>query len=347
VAPRSGALGIGRHRARVALGLIVTVAVAVGLIVATRSARAAPGGSLGTVVSRVALSGPTARDTRAYAGQGAWVDAFDFARDYQPEGAVPPLTPKAVDEMAAHGVRTLFIQATRVDSKAPQGFVDRALVAEFLVRAHRHGIRVVGWYLPTFEDVDADLRRMEAITRFNVLGHRFDGLAVDIEDVDTVPDVGDRNQRLIDLSTRLRAEVGSETVGAIVLPPVLTEVVNPRRWPDFPWPELSSLYDVWLPMSYWTFRTQASGYHDGYTYNDESTRRLRSDLGDPNALVHGVGGIGDTATTEELQRFVQSLFDTQAIGGSIYDWNTLSPESRDLVTQQFTDGPGASLPQPP
>ena len=67
------------------------------------------------------------------------------------------------------------------------------------MRAHRDGMRVVGWYLPTFADVDADLERMTSIARFNVLGHRFDGLAVDIEDVDTVADVDVRNQRLVEL----------------------------------------------------------------------------------------------------------------------------------------------------
>jgi hypothetical protein len=293
------------------------------------------------------VSGPTARDTRAYTGQAAWVDAFDYGPTYQKAGAAPPIRPSEVDDMAAHGVKTLFIQATRVDSSQPGGFVDRALVAEFLVRAHRAGMRVVGWYLPTFADMNEDLARMRSVAQFDVLGHRFDGLAVDIEDVDTVSDVDTRNERLVEMSKQLRADVGSDTLGAIVLPPVLTEVVNPQRWPDFPWSGLAPLYNVWLPMSYWTFRTNSSGYHDGYTYNDESTRRLRADLGEPNALVHGIGGIADTATSDELKQFVQSLSDTRSIGGSIYDWNTLSPESRALMQEQFTTGPGASLPQPP
>jgi len=321
--------------------------VAAIAFVGLRSAGAAPGSTLGTVVSRVAVSDPTARDIRPYTGQAAWTDAFDFAPAYQRAGARPPISPADVDDMAAHGVRTLFIQATRADSKQRDAFVDRALVAEILVRAHRDGMRVVGWYLPTFADVDSDLGRLTSIARFDVLGHRFDGVAVDIEDVDTVTDVDTRNQHLVELSTRLRQQAGSETVGAIVLPPVLTEVVNPNRWPNFPWPQLAPLYDVWLPMSYWTFRSQDSGYHDGYTYNDESIRRLRVDLGNPNALVHGIGGIGDTATSDEITRFVQSLFDNHAIGGSMYDWNAMPPASREVMQQQFATGPGASLPEPP
>jgi len=323
------------------------VAVTLIAVVELRTADAAPGGSIGSVVSRVSVSGATPRDTAAYAGQAAWVDAFDYGPSYQKAGVAPPITPAAVDDMAAHGVKTLFLQATRVDSDEPGGFVDRALVAEFLVRAHRDGMRVVGWYLPTFADIDNDLDRMTSVARFDVLGHRFDGLAVDIEDVDTVSDVDTRNQRLVELSRRVRDEAGTGTLGAIVLPPVLTEVVNPQRWPDFPWSQLAPLFNVWLPMSYWTFRSSSSGYHDGYTYNDESIRRLRDDLGDPNALVHGIGGIGDTSTADELTRFVQSLFDNHAIGGSIYDWNAMPPASRALMQQQFTSGPGASLPPPP
>jgi hypothetical protein len=225
--------------------------------------------------------------------------------------------------------------------------VDRALVAEFLIRAHRLGLRVVGWYLPKFVDVNADLAHLEQIAGFEALGHRFDGLAVDIEDVEDVVDLNDRNRRLVELSTRLRTSSGRDALGAIVLPPVLTEVVNTRYWPDFPWRELRGLYDAWLPMSYWTFRKASSGYHDGYTYNDESTRRLRNDLGDQNAVVHAIGGIGDTVTMEELDRFAQSLADDRAVGGSIYDWNAMTSASRAALAARFASGPAAHLPRPP
>ena len=114
------------------------------------------------------------------------------------------MTPAAVDEMAAAGVRTLFLQAARNDERAPDGVVDPVVLAQFLVRAHRHDMRVVGWYLPKFADVELDLRRLEAIADFRVLGHRFDGLAVDIEFTGDVPDHAARNQSLIDLSRRLR-----------------------------------------------------------------------------------------------------------------------------------------------
>ena len=131
---------------------------------------------------------------------------------------------------------------------------------------------------------------------------------------------------------------GGDAVGAIVLPPVLTEVVNQNYWPDFPWRAIQPLYNVWLPMSYWTFRTASSGYHDGYTYNDESIRRLRNNLGDPNAIVHGIGGIGDKMTDADVDRFMTSLADNRAIGGSIYDWSSMSSDMRDTVASRFGNG---------
>jgi hypothetical protein len=172
-------------------------------------------------------------------------------------------------------------------------------------------------------------------------------VAVDIEAVEDVTDVAERNQKLIDLSARLHSRLGHDPLGAIVLPPVLTEVVNQRYWPDFPWTTIDPFYDVWLPMSYWTFRSASSGYHDGYTYNDESTRRLRNNLGDDNAVVHAIGGIGDLATTDELARFAQSLVDDHAVGGSIYDWNSMTPATRVALAQLFATGVAAHLPAPP
>jgi hypothetical protein len=232
-------------------------------------------------------------------------------------------------------VRTLFLQAARSDERSPDGLVDRRAVAALLVAAHRAGLRVVGWYLPKFADPAADLANAKKVIDFEVLGHRFDGVALDIEYTADVTDLALRNQRLIDLSAGVRAAVGTDALGAIVMPPVQTEVINPDLWPAFPWAQLAGLYDAWLPMSYWTFRKVDSGYHDGYTYNEESTRRLRANLGNPNAVVHAIGGIGDEVTPDELTRFVQSLVDTGAVGGSVYDWLTLPPDERALLHDQF------------
>ena len=194
---------------------------------------------------------------------------------------------------------------------------------------------------------------MLAASNFEALGYRFDGVAVDIEWNQDGLEVQERNFRFIALSQLLRAATAGDPLGAIVLPPVQTEVINPTFWPDFPWTEIAPLYDVWLPMSYWSFRTEP--YGNGYTYNAESVDRLRANLGDPDALVHPIGGIGGQidappsgtepylARVDQLEGFARSLVDTQSIGGSIYDWLTLDSDGRAAMRNLFTSGIAAEL----
>jgi hypothetical protein len=261
-----------------------------------------------------------------YEGLGTWVDVFDFSPHFAPEGE-PDVTPDDLDEMADRGVETVFLQAGRDDEDVPGGVVDPELVGEFLVDAHERGIRVVAWYLPEGYDAD-DLLRLRALRDFRADGHAFDGLALDIEWRAAVTDVDARNGRLVRLSKALRAEVGDEAViGAVVLPPVLLEVVNPEYWPSFPWTRLSGEYDVWLPMTYWTLRRESSPYRDAFRYTEESIRRMRANLGREDAAVHPIGGIGDEMTVEDVEGFAEAAEQSGALGISIYDYDTTGEDA--------------------
>lgn len=321
------------------------VTLAVGLVAA--SALDDPGSpagvGLGQEVEGFLAGPPEPRDLDPYRGLGTWVDVFDYAPAYTDDD--PPLDPAATRDMAEAGVRTLYLQAVRDDERSPDMVVDDLVVGRWLIEAHRHGLDVVAWYLPHHADADRDLDHVAAMADFEAGGHRFDGIALDIEDTSTVSDVETRNDALVELSEEADELLGDEVLGAIVLPPVLLEVVNPEFWPTFPWRDLAGSYDVWLPMSYWTQRTEASGYDDGGSYNDESTRRMRANLGEPGAPVHAIGGIGDETTPGELAAFATSAAETDAIGASIYDWATLGAEGHallgeDLEAEGITAGDG-------
>lgn len=290
---------------------------------ASRSSDRNPPVPAAVLVDQLRHDGPTARTASVYGGLGVWIDADDFAPAYA--GAEPPVVPAVVSEWADLGVRTVYLQASRPDD--PEVLLEPGLLAEFLLRAHAADLLVVAWYLPTFADVDADLERLVAIAEFDALGHRFDGLAVDIEHIEAVPDPDERSARLISLSAQLRDRRPGEAIGAIVPPAVQLEVVNPALWPRFPWRALETSYDVWLPMAYWTTRA-GTPYADAYAYTEESTRRMRANLGRPDVVVHPVGGIGDRTTLDDLERFRDALAATGAIGGSLYDWASLPDDQR-------------------
>jgi len=297
------------------------------------------GESLARVEARLVVDAPPPRTLDPYRGLGTWVDSYDFDPAYVPGDIT--VAPSDLADMAAHGVRTVFLQSSRSDRRAIGLVSDPWLLAGFLLAADRTGMAVVAWYLPKWSDDDEDLDRLLAIDRFSVLGRRFDGLAVDIEWNRDGLGAIERSDRLVDLSDRLRRTVGDDPLGAIVMPPVITDEINLAYWPGFPWGEVAPLYDVWLPMGYWSFRSEE--HADPAFYVAQNIRRLRADLDDPEALVHAIGGIGAAdgsalvdpgeplATIDDLAPFVGALVSEGAVGGSIYDWATMGSRSRRLL----------------
>ena len=262
-----------------------------------------------------------AADAGVFARLGTWVDVFDFNPAHS--GGEPSVSPGDVDRMAAAGIRTLYLQAARPrDRAAPGDLTSPELLGAFLQRAHSKGMAVVAWYLPHFSDLADDRRHLDAIVAFRARGHRFDGVALDIEWRAGVPDPAARSERLVELSRQLRDTAAGLPLGAVVLPPVVTDIINTGYWPGFPWQGLRGLYDAWLPMSYWTDRGTGSAYADAYRYTADNVRMVREHLGDPAAVVHAIGGIGDESSADDYRDFLAACADTKVVGWSIYDWDT-------------------------
>ena len=256
---------------------------------------------------------PHTGSIESYSGLGTWIDVYDWSHY---KGTTPTVGPAQVDEMAAAGVQTVFLQTAKHDTA--DTISEPELLLPIIDRAHERGMRVVAWYLPTLEDTANDLNRLVASANLDV-----DGIAVDIE-ARNVSDVRERNRRLVELSGQLRRALPGRAIGAIVLPPVVLEVVNPNFWPDFPYREIAPYYDVWQTMGYWTNRKAESGYRDPYRYTDENIRRLRNNLGQPAAPVHPIGGIGAVGA-DDVNGFLRAAVENSAVGGSVYDWRTTKP----------------------
>jgi hypothetical protein len=274
-----------------------------------------------------------------YNGLGTWIDVFDFAPGYS-DGAIPVIGPEQIPAMAALGIKTIYIQAARNDETGLNGVTEPELMGRFLQAAHARGMCVVAWFLPRFADVEADWARLQAILAFEpTAGERFDGVGVDIEFRGDEADPAVRSERLVQLSERLRQAAPGLPLGAIVPPPVLMEVVNPNFWPDFPWKRIAPFYDVWMPMTYWTFRNSDDPYRDAFTYTDESIRRMRANLDMPDAPVHPIGGVADTSSHVDDQKFVQAATTNLSIGLSLYDYRTTATFAWTILAPKG-QGPG-------
>lgn len=272
------------------------------------------------VVSLVAggcQPGPAAPDpqrAKVFAGLGAWWDVWDWSPTWvtsRNPSATPPLDLSHVDRLVEDGVQTLYIQPSTF--RHPDVILDRRLLNRIIRKAHRNGIRVVGWYLPEFVDGQFDLERLVAMAKL-----AFDGIAFDIESTAN-PDVAQRTANLVAEVRFMRGLFPNLPIAAIPVTPIVWEVLNTSWWPNFPYVELSNYVDAWMPMAYWSYRTPESGWRDPYRYTAESVTRLRALTGRSNLAVHPIGGEAAGLTRADLVEMNRALVDTGAIGGSLYD----------------------------
>jgi hypothetical protein len=262
---------------------------------------------------------PAASEPAPYWGLGSWVDLYDYGH---PGNSSPEAI---VDEMASRGVRTVYVQTARWNST--QDIEDPGAVGGFLHRAHDKGMKVVGWYIPGFADLDLDIRRTMAILQYSsVRGDHFDGLAPDIEDRAAVGGSRDAfNAGIVAYSERLRAAVPQGTVLAAIVPDAKNNERAPSRWAGFPWPDIARLYDVVMPMDYWTvakpLRNCTAIQMDAGAYTREVMDKTVRLMG-TSKPIHVIGGIADCTTPQEVQGYADAVRSTGAIGGGLYDWVT-------------------------
>lgn len=247
------------------------------------------------------------------------MDLYDYALREQ----MDPVA--AVQEMAARGVRTLYLQTSRWN--LPADIHDPAIVSRFIDEAHARKIQVVGWYLPGFADLDLDLARSLAVLRFvTPRGNRFDGFAPDIEDHRAV---GNNpitfSAGVTEYSRRLRSAVGNRTALAAIVPDAVNNERAPRRWEGFPWPQIAQSYDVVMPMAYWTEakrRVRCRLPSDVEGYLGQVTIKTRALMG-AERPIHLIGGVADCMPAEDGTAYANAVLKFGSVGASLYDFDTI------------------------
>ena len=268
---------------------------------------------------------------RAYSGLGSWVDLYNKRPWKHPD--------QVVAEMASRGVQTIYLETSSY--KFRKAIVHPEAVGTYIDLAHDYGMSVVAWYVPSFKPVERDYRRsLAAIGYVSPTGQTFDSFALDIE-VTVVGDVKERNERTRRLSRSIRAAVGDDyPLGAIVPDPV-----GSVYWTDFPYDAAARIFDVFLPMSYFTFRVDGAREVRRYIRANVRAVRERTEL--PDAPVHPIGGIADAAARDEVDAYVDAVFAEQGLGGSLYDFPLMRAGQWEVVQELRSTRVEPEEPPPP
>jgi hypothetical protein len=121
------------------------------------------------------------------------------------------------------------------------------------------------------------------------------------------------------LSRWIRDAVGpAYPLGAIIPTPVGMKR-NPVYWTGFPYRRLAGAYDVFLPMTYFTW--EVSGSQGAHDYTTSCIRIIRQGVGDPRVPIHVIGGISNESTPSEARGFVHAIREQGVIGASYYAYH--------------------------
>jgi hypothetical protein len=273
---------------------------------------------------------------RCYRGLGAWVDMYDAAAWDDPAAAVK--------DMREHGVRTLFLETANYHNPTSETMFRRADAGELIRQAHAGGMKVVAWYLPGFENLAKDYRRsMAAIDYRTPDGDKFDSFALDVE-ASIVRDASLRSRRLLTLSSRIREAVGGQYPLGAIIPSPAGMKLHSSYWPDFPYQALADIYDVFVPMGYYTYH--GDGYGNAYRDTRDNIRIIRESTGRPSIPIHVIAGAAAKSSAGETTAYVRALREHGALGGSIYDWASSGPEDwAALRNVRFNPRQRPTLPQ--
>lgn len=307
------------------LALLVAALALTGILAAAASgaaqrpaaAQTAAKGAVATAPSRAAAK---KAPLVAYRGLGSWVDLYDTSAWNDPAAAVA--------DMASHGVRTVFVETANYHNPSSatlyRPVANPDALEEFIQACHARGMYIVAWYLPGFSNLEKDLRRSKAAIDLRTAdGQKFDSFALDIED-STVKPASERSAQMKKLSQQIRAYVGDSYPLGGIIPSPKGMSINSTYWPDFPYKTVAEIYDVVVPMGYYTYHVE--GYTKVYNETLDNVRIVREKVGRSTVPINLIAGVGDKSSASETTAFVRATRETGILGAGMYDWPTTGSE---------------------
>jgi hypothetical protein len=111
----------------------------------------------------------------------------------------------------------------------------------------------------------------------------------------------------------------------------------PRYWPGFPYAQLARTYDVFLPMTYYTYRAHGSAAVARYVQT--SIGIIRAQTGDASIPIHVIGGLADRTSATEVSAFVRAVGSCGIRGFSLYDFFETQAAAWSLLSRAASAAP--------
>ncbi|WP_226375450.1 S-layer homology domain-containing protein [Effusibacillus dendaii] len=239
-------------------------------------------------------------------GKGEWMMYSDW-KNYPVD--------QTIQRLKDAGVTHVYM----LNSTTTDGFFGQDAIDDFLPKAHKAGIAVVGWIYAANNDPWKDAgQTIQVINYTTPTGDRFDGIAADIE------------ENLAAYQQEAFAKGIRDATGPNY---PLFGVIYPATWkPNQPWSVYSKYYDVLEPMVYWHFKSKPYTYKEAYdSIGAEITKLRQLTRQDMPIKIVGQsynmfpGDAGQYPQPYEIRGAMQAAKDYGAIGYSTYRGRTATP----------------------
>lgn len=226
-------------------------------------------------------------------GAGTWVNMWNY-----PDSDLESYCMT----MHANGLRNLFVQTSRSNTKA---IVHPEKLGLLIDACHHYKIRVIAWSFAELADPETDADKLIEAARFlSPKGERVDAVAANLE----------KNLESASVeaySKRLRHELGADY-------PIIAVVYSPlNKAPQVaqtPWKLLDRYYNVIAPMNYWNGKYKK---FDPTQYTLSTIRKIRELIGRPDVEIHVIGdGMGTSPYA--VEQFLKACRQAEATSASLY-----------------------------
>lgn len=266
----------------------------------------------GTIPSRGNIG--QALSTLPYAGKGVWYSIY----------TTPP-TASDINLFAASNITHIYLEVATSTSGFPDEW--KAWLDTVVPAAHRAGIKVIAWLYTNLKNpsYDADLT-LKVATYVTPSGHTVDAVAANIEELPQNDPVK-AAQIVEDYALKVRSKLPSN-VSFIAIP------FPPQYRPSYPYATMAKYFDAIALMDYWNISNRTYTYDDAKSFVMDSVNIVRTLAGDDvhiEVILQGYAEKGlSLPALEELRGGIDGAREVNAIGYSVYKWNTLTDEHKNL-----------------